>query len=352
MPSTPTNTKSHQQSSSNCPVSKVANHANENYNSLRTWSTIFHKSPIAMCDTILNASGCRRAAASFDLLDDFSMEDFSDFLDPVTTASRKRERDTDNLVFNCVFADDDANVTKKQKLEDSVKDLMSVVIEDDDCTFKFLQDCPALMSHSRSNPECFSIEEDDFDIEALLFDDADDAGFCMTPPRSMARETSTSTPPLSPCAEEDLSVLLPFPSSLCEPRSTPVLSMSVLSDDLLDLDSIPMEVLPAITCPSQSLSVDHGNRIPMPSAAWFLGFQSAVIASPQLRTSQVNLPSISSQSVCVEEFSLSTEQKAKHALWFTKRKRCLTGHKGYKCPAKSRAAKNKVRANGRFNLKK
>lgn len=61
------------------------------------------------------------------------------------------------------------------------------------------------------------------------------------------------------------------------------------------------------------------------------------------------LPVIAVHKVHVEERSLSTAQKAKHKLWVIKRKRCLTGFKGYRCPAKSLAARSKVRANGRFH---
>jgi len=267
---------------------------------------------IEMCDMMMDAHLSRPPAASFDLLD-FAIEDFNDLMGHATTTctTRKRERDA-NCLDPFFFDDDQALDSKKSKLEDAVEELLGAHVEDDDFTSKF-----------RDLPHFAGNDNTDFDIGELLFGEEDEmAAIAMTPPRTMERSASATTPPMSPLAEteEEPSALLPFPRHLDQPRSTFAVSMfarfsrassdmAVLSDNLMDLDTIAAYV------DGKNLNVPVGG-------------------------------------VHVEECSLSMEQKAKHALWFTKRKRCLTGHRGYKCPAKSRAAKKKVRANGRFNHKK
>jgi len=301
-------------------------------------------------------------SASFDLLGDFTMEDFSDLMvpEPTSCASRKRERDS----FDFLFQDDAALDTKKPKLEDAVTRLLGVHLEDDDFTAKF-RDCP----HFAGNDDA------DFDVDALLFDAEGEkaADFSMTPPRGMARSASATTPPMSPRAEEEplalllcpqstneeSSALLPPPQNLDQPCSPSVLlmlsraasGMAVLSNNLLDLDTVTdrmdeKRLRAAPACLARSFSVDVNSRMPL--ATWFVAQPPAFVSFPVGASGGA----VAVKTVYVEECSLSAEQKAKHALWFTKRKRCLTGHTGYKCPAKSRAAKKKVRANGRFNHKK
>lgn len=96
------------------------------------------------------------------------------------------------------------------------------------------------------------------------------------------------------------------------------------------------------------LPCETDNRIPLPSKRW-LGY-SVVKSSPKKKKKVVKEVRhvISVKRVYVEERTLSTAQKARHKKWATKRIRCLTGFRGYKCPAKSKAAKNKFRNNGRF----
>jgi hypothetical protein len=96
----------------------------------------------------------------------------------------------------------------------------------------------------------------------------------------------------------------------------------------------------------------HDSRIPLPSKKWMPPCASSVCttstSTKKAKQAKKVLPVIAVQKVHVEERSLSTAQKAKHKLWVIKRKRCLTGFKGYRCPAKSLAARSKARANGRF----
>lgn len=112
-------------------------------------------------------------------------------------------------------------------------------------------------------------------------------------------------------------------------------------------------------------SFAHDSRIPRPSKKWMPPYLyesaagTSLACAPSVGTTGTSmkkakqakkvLPVIAVHKVHVEERSLSTAQKAKHKLWVIKRKRCLTGFKGYRCPAKSLAARSKVRANGRFH---
>jgi hypothetical protein len=115
---------------------------------------------------------------------------------------------------------------------------------------------------------------------------------------------------------------------------------------ILDHDVSPKNV---VQLPAE-LPRQTNSTIPLPSKKW-LG-HSVVNSSPAKEkkvTKQVLVPHlISVKKVYVEERTLSTAQKASHKQWATKRKRCLTGFRGHKCPAKSKAAKSKVRNNGRF----
>ena len=240
----------------------------------------------------------KRASGSFDLLD---FDDIPDML------ARKRSRGlSDELGFDFFL---EAADPKKAKSEEA-RDLMGVVHDDDALDF--------------------------------LLGDAE--GFASTPTRAFAREPATSTPPLSPSANEEAFPLrcLP-PLSLdvsCSAHLLPMpaettSSAPLLSDDLMDLDTIP-----------DRLGDAPADALPMPSKAWFASFHAPIAELVALCANEA------SNAVRVEESTLTVEQKAKHAQWFQKRKRCRPASaKAYKCPAKSRAAKNKIRTNGRFDLK-
>jgi hypothetical protein len=108
----------------------------------------------------------------------------------------------------------------------------------------------------------------------------------------------------------------------------------------------------AVCTPVISNEVDHPSisRIPLPSKKW-VG-HSVARSSPSKKKKEAEkmrvFHKIDVKKVYVEERTLSTAQKKSHKLWAINRKRCLTGFKGFKCPAKSKAAKIKVRNNGRF----
>jgi len=304
-----------------------------------------------MCDTVLvSDAGRRPAATSFDLAEDFIMDDFHDALDTPAAALASSKRGRDDLDLDFIFLEDGPAPSKKTRVEDDAAALLGVRLEDDLDTAQF------------------ALDMEDFP----LFDDVDDF-VQMTPPRAIGRAVSTSTPPLSPRANVDEVPILRSASVLSLLSSRALSGMSVLSDDLQDMDTIPDRVDEADLAPAMSprnvataavtRPADLDSRIPMPSAAWFANFQlpspvgtAAAAAAPPAKSvkasAEVKFPAIAVKRVCVEERSLSTEQKGKHARWVQRRKKCLTGHKGYKCPAKSRAAKNKVRNNGRFDQKK
>lgn len=119
-------------------------------------------------------------------------------------------------------------------------------------------------------------------------------------------------------------------------------------DDLLSIiNSHPEPFQKVNEAPTTDFVCDH--RIPLPSKKWLPHptFSEPSTFSKKKKV-KAELPLITLKRVHVEERSLSTDQKARHKMWVLKRKRCLTGFKGYKCHAKSLAAKNKVRSNGRF----
>lgn len=268
----------------------------------------------------------RHQAATFDFTEDV-MDDFHDALDTAFTAFTASKRCRDDLDFDFLFLEDGPAPPKKTRIEEDAEALLDVRLEDDLDTDQFDVDCSSLM------------------VDFSVFDNED--GLMSTPPRLMGRATSTSTPPLSPRAD-------------APPLSRSLSMMSVLSDDLLDMDTIPdrvdeKDLAPAATKWDVAVGTkrpDVDSRIPMPSAEWFANFQPPSPVATRKAAVEVKFPTISVKRVYVEERSLSTEQKRRHAQWISRRKKCLTGHKGYKCPAKSRAAKNKVRNNGRFDQKK
>lgn len=232
--------------------------------------------------------------ATVPFVDNFTMLGDLDKALGNTSGSRKRERVVDDdLDLEGFFFFEDEMDTKKFKFEDAAMDLMGVHVEDNASTSKFMTECPDLMGENVA----FSLD-DEVDFVALLLDEEDD-------PNSFSLKTKT-------------------PAAAIVPHNVP----------------------------------GYDSRIPLPSKKWFaaLNMRPPSPLPPLLarRSKQlpIQLPIVAVKSVCVEERSLSTDQKAKHAQWSNKRQRCLTGHKGYKCPAKSRAAKNKVRSNGRFELKK
>lgn len=257
----------------------------------------------------------RPSAGSLDLTDDFFSLELYGLAEP---DGSKRENNLNGFIFDLDFDNDEAN-EKRIKLENDVNDLMAADLEDDDFAPALGQECGILDS--------------DFDVNNLLFDDEVD--IATTPLTAHSRNKSICTPPLSPSAEEELRPFRGRPSqkgpwspkpeqSICEDPS-----LSVLCDEILDLDTITDQI-----CDSALL--------PMPS--------DLTNCCPPDFTAKKDKKITMVRRVSVEERTLSTEQKVKHALWIRKRKRCLTGHKGYKCPAKSLAAKKKVRANGRFDL--
>lgn len=222
--------------------------------------------------------------------------------DVATADSRKRDREfgdeADFDLEDFFFFEDGQGDAKKSKFEDAAMDLMGVHVEDNESTSKFIVECPVIME---VNEDCSAFSfDDDADFVALFFGGGDSSPCC---PEAKTR-AETKVPATAP---------------------------------------------PTFDPPG------YDSRIPLPSKKWFAALNISIPSRglPKKHEAKLlgELPVVAVKRVCVEERSLSTDQKAKHARWFQKRQRCLTGHRGYKCPAKSRAAKSKVRSNGRFELK-
>lgn len=259
---------------------------------------------------------------SFDWTDESSLDFFDLNVSDETSSSRKRGRELNNFLFDFELEHDESN-EKKIKLENDIHDLMDAEFVDDDFTSSW--------------EEC-SIPDNDFDLDNLLLDD--DADFVTTPLTAPVRNNSVNTPPLSPAAEDELCPVRDLSESMkesCAPKhnqsSCTTSTLSVLCDEIFDLDTIADRV------------DDSALALPMPNDLADCRLQDSVDMRKDKKISSTV------RRVGVEERTLSTKQKAKHAQWIRKRKRCLTGHKGYKCPAKSVAAKKKIRANGRFDLR-
>jgi len=312
-----------------------------------------------MFDTTQTTSIDGHSAVPFHLLED--VDDFESLLEDVQKGENtlKRLRSEGECALESFLDEPLETSTHQKKLKmtenDDVMRLMNTEFKDDDFTHRFEQECPSLMGSC--DLEC----DLDMDVSTLFLEE-DDPDFVQgrmhTPPPVLSRSSSLVTPPHSPRASD-------CAPELSLSRGTSVLSMlssrslsviSVLSDDILDLDTIPVTleeppptpVRPVLFKLTRKVEVEEG-AIPMPSDSWFANYSSPPSGSAGTKK---EMPRIKARRVYVEEEVLSTEQRRKHRQWVNRRKKCLTGYSGYKCPAKSRAAKRKVRNNGRFDLKK
>jgi len=320
-----------------------------------------------MCDALLASPSRRRAAPAPLAVPSFTIWETPELARPFISppcSARKRDRGN-SLDFLEELADckkmrvDDDDATAALDL-DFLLDEMGPSdgkqvqvgecgVEDNDFTSQFLKDCPGLMN------ECI----DDIHFDFSLFDNEQ---FNITPTRPLSLERENNmTPPLSP-KQGSMASLPPFETGtpLDFPRNTSVLSMlssraisgmSVLSEDILDLDIIPTfvkdkDLLPAIVFNGDS-------RIPTPSRVWLANLPAfGALASAPTPMKTTSMPTIATRRVYAEERILSTEQRTKHTDWSQRRKKCRTGFKGFRCVAKSQAAKKKMRTNGRFGMTK
>jgi len=318
-----------------------------------------------MCDNMQTSNLDGRMAVPLDFLED--VDDFGSLLEDVqggeiNTRKRLRSEGEDGLesLVNDAFEIDDH--LKKAKITDVGVMLMNAELKDDAFTSSCVLDCPSLM-------DSIDVECDDLDMDvSTLFteDDANNTREGMyTPPPVLSRSSSLATPPLSPRSSDDGALELVRGTSCLSVLSSRTLSgISVLSDDILDLDTIPVTLedsalatpapksraQPLLYRPTRKVEVEGG--IPMPPEAWLDKSSPpscGPVAAKLLSTRE--LPAIKVKRVYVEEQVLSTAQREKHRRWVVRRKKCLTGFTGYRCPAKSRAAKRKKRNNGRFDLK-
>lgn len=316
-----------------------------------------------MCDNMQTSSPDGRMAVHSDFLledvDDFDVDGFGSLLEDVQGGEiniRKRLRSEgedalESLINELPLEIDDH--MERAKITD-VCTLMNAELKGE-CGFT----SSCVRDGASVDLECGL--DLDIDVSTLFTEDVarDTHGGLCTPPPVLSRSSSLTTPPLSPRDSYDgAPELVRGTSGLSVLSSRTLSNTSVLSDDILDLDTIPVTLTlaapapkarsqPLLYRPSRKVEVEGG--IPMPSEAWLDKLSPPSGSAVAKASPTKELPVIKVRRVYVEEQVLSTEQREKHQRWVLRRKKCLTGFTGFKCPAKSRAAKRKNRNNGRYS---